>query len=94
MAEDVSTIVAENILYAANNLTSAAENVSMMVNENIQFAADTVSSVAGNVNSLVTGNINFAAGVVGSAYSLITHKTSNFVSSFNYRVYRITEISI
>ena len=76
----VNLLVTDNIQLAASNLTSAAENVSLLVAENIHFAADNITTVAENVTTAVADNINFVAenisSVVGSAYSLITQKTT------------------
>ncbi|XP_065200473.1 neurobeachin-like protein 1 isoform X2 [Planococcus citri] len=87
--ESVSSLVSDNIQFAASNISSAAENVSSMVAENIHFAASNLTSAAENVSLLVTENIQFAA---DSLTSVAENVTSAVTGNINFAAENISSV--
>lgn len=76
VAGSVSAVVADNIQFATENLSSAVNTVGLVVSDNIQIASDNLAhamnTVSGNIHS-ATSNLSLA---VTSAYSMFKQKTT------------------
>lgn len=87
VAGSVTAVVADNIQYATDNLSSAVNTVGLVVSDNIQMASDNIAfamnTVSGNLHS-ATSNLSSA---VTSAYSIFKQKTNEIQVTLLNRYY-------